>query len=292
MLRIIDTFPEFLDFWNSYTGRPLSVKIEGWIRDSTIKWPELLLKQQKDYADLGEDWEHIAWEKVFPFLPDRIELMKEAHANLAANLASIHEKAQHAFELPDLDILYVHYVGIGNGAGWLTSYEGRQAILFGLEMIAECGWTDSDSIRGLIAHEIGHAIHGILRGDPELNQQKGPWWQLYTEGFAQRCEHILMGRDSWHEGKGLNDEGWLEWCTNNRGMLAARFIKAVNNEDDIRPFFGSWYDIQGYKQCGYYLGHEGVLNLEDRLDITEIATLRDIEAEMRIGLESFVHESL
>jgi hypothetical protein len=292
MIRILDTFLAFLSYWEKYANTPVPKQIDGWVKEYMNQWPELLLKQRKDYADLGEDWEHIAREKVFPFLPDRIELMKEAHANLTANLVSIHEKAQHEFELPELDILYTIYVGLGNGAGWLTSLKGTQAILFGLEMIAECGWTDPGLIRGLIAHEVGHATHGILRGDPELNQQKGPWWQLYTEGFAQHCEHILMGRNSWHEGKGLNDESWLEWCTNNRGMLAARFIKDVDNEEDIRPFFGSWYDIQGYRQCGYYLGHEVVLNLEHRMDITEIATFRDIEAEMRIGLESFVHESL
>lgn len=92
---------------------------------------------------------------------------------------------------------------------------------------------------------------------------QGGWWQLYTEGFAQRCEHLILGRDSWHEAKD-ESAGWLEWCQNNQAHLAAEFLLTVQTGKDLRPFFGSWFDIQGHSQTGYFLGHQAILALEAR----------------------------
>ncbi|MCK4504132.1 MAG: hypothetical protein KAW14_00830 [Candidatus Aegiribacteria sp.] len=285
---ILDTYSEFLFCWEKYKNLSIKDQVEGWASEYMGMWPDLLEIQQKDYSDISEDWCSIAEERVFPFLHSRMNSMEEAHANLIEFIKPMHNLAMEKFKIDDFDILYVIYVGIGCGAGWVTKLRNSQAVLFGLEMIAECRWTDSDSLKGLIAHEIGHAIHGILRHDPELNQDKGPWWQLYTEGYAQRCEHIIMGRNSWHEGSGLYTSDWLEWCTANKSLLAEKFLKLAEEEADVRPFFGSWFDIQGYSQCGYYLGHEVILDLERKCDIRKLAVLKDIKLTMQSVLESYI----
>ncbi len=285
---ILDTYFSFLSYWKKYENLPLKEQIDGWACEYMSIWPDLLEKQQKDYSDMSEDWRNIALDRVFPFLHSRLNPMNEAHDNLIEYIRPLHKTAEEKFKIDELDVLYVIYVGIGCGAGWHTKLRNSQAILFGLEMIAECEWTETDSLKGLIAHEIGHAIHGKLRKDPELIQEKGPWWQLYTEGYAQRCEHIIMGRNSWHEGSSLNTSGWLDWCTLNKSMLAERFLQAVEDETDVRPFFGSWFDIQGYRQCGYYLGHEVISDLEQKRDIKKIAVLKDVKSAMKSVLESYI----
>lgn len=75
-------------------------------------------------------------------------------------------------------------VGIGCGAGWVTKYNNKHAVLFGLENIAEEGWTQVDSLRGLAAHELGHVAHFNWREREGLPKGDDAWWQLYLKIFS------------------------------------------------------------------------------------------------------------
>ena len=289
MKNILDTYPEFISYWNLYGQLSLHQKIEGWASEYMSKWPKLLQMQKDDYSELPDSsWRDIAETKVFPFIASRIGSMSKARENLLNEIEPIHTAASDFFGIENLEILYVIYVGIGCGAGWVTKFNESHSVLFGLEMISECKWSEKISIQRLIAHEIGHAVHAILRDDPGLAQFKDPFWQLYTEGFAQRCEHILLHSDTWLPGQGYNKAGWLSWCQANKTMLAEEFLRHVNSNLDITPFFGSWFDIQGYSQCGYYLGHEVITDLEKRYSIKEIAVLENAQSEMRVVLETYL----
>ena len=289
MINILDTYPEFLLYWRKYGHLSLQQKIEGWAVEYLGKWPELLQLQKDDYSSLPDcNWRNIAEANVFPFLAERISSMSEAHERLINEIEPIHEAASYLFDIENLEILYVIYVGIGCGAGWVTEYEESHSVLFGLEMISECKWSDQASIQGLVAHEIGHAVHAILREDPGLTQFDDPFWQLYTEGFAQRSEQILLDEKSWHQGSGYNKEGWLSWCKANKRMLAKKFLYSADNNQDTKPFFGSWFDIQGYKQCGYFLGHEAIADLEKKYSMREIAGFENAQCEIRAVLETYI----
>jgi hypothetical protein len=85
--------------------------------------------------------------------------------------------------------------------------------------------------------------------------------------------------------------GWLDWCQAHRGWLATEFLRMVDREAPVRPFFGSWFEFRGWKQTGYYLGHEVIRYLERSLALAEIALLEDFETTMRHGLEAFVEAS-
>ncbi len=251
-------------------------------------WPQLLQMQKDDYRDLPDcNWRDIAETRIFPFLTERMESIPEAHRNLVSEIEAVHNTASIVFDIDNLEIIYIIYVGIGCGAGWVSTFNKSHSVLFGLEMIAECKWSDKTSIQGLIAHEIGHAVHAVLRDDPGLVQFEDPFWQLYTEGFAQRCEHILLQGNTWHMEQGYNKAGWLSWCKANKSMLAKEFLNSIDNNLDIKPFFASWFDIQGYSQCGYYLGHEVIIDLEKRYSIKEIAGLENFRSEMRAVLETY-----
>ena len=281
--NIVDAFPGFLDFWTAVRHQPLDAQIDRWASEYMSQWPELLEKQVDDYSSEGEDWRGVAREKVFPFLDQRLLAMRAACDNLLASCASLYTQAQAVLGF-ESDVSFVIYVGIGCGAGWVTTYNGTPAVLFGLENVAECGWSYPPALTGMVAHEIGHIVHFHWRAEQGLPDGTGPWWQLYTEGFAQRCEHLIHGRDTWHMASGSRS-GWLSWCHDHQRWLAAEFLRAVDAGESVRPFFGSWYDIQGRKQCGYFLGHELIRRLQASMSIKEIALLADDDPRLRRGLE-------
>ncbi len=282
--NVVDTFSKFLAFWAENQQKPVDEQIEGWATEYMAHWPELLNKQIDDYSSQGENWREIARERVFPFLGERLPAMRVAYGNLSGLCGKLYSKAQKVLEF-ESDVVFVIYVGIGCGAGWVTTFNDMPAILFGLENMAECGWSEPPAITGLIAHEIGHLVHFHWRVEENVPDGTGPWWQLYTEGFAQRCEHLILGEDTWHmRGEGEGDD-WLEWCQERKGWLAAEFLRVVDEGGSARPFFGSWYDIEGRKQSGYFLGHELIKELEARMGMRQIALLDSEDSRLREGLE-------
>ncbi|MCP4429274.1 MAG: hypothetical protein GY803_32725 [Chloroflexi bacterium] len=283
-VRIIDAFPAFLDFWREAADEAIETQIEAWATDYMAAWPELLTKQQADYVGMGEDWRQIAREKVFPGLAARLPAMREAYERLRPLIQPIFTQAQEKLEV-ELDVVIVIYVGIGCGAGWVTTYAGQPAILFGLENIAEEGWLDEEALVGLLAHEIGHVVHFHWLDENGRVPGEDPWHQLYNEGVAQHIEHLVLGRDTWHMiGRSLD---WLDWCEANLGWLAAEFLRVVDGgREAVRPFFGSWFDVRGYKQTGYFLGCQLIRRLAARMTLREIALLPDVEATLRRELEN------
>ena len=277
--QVVDTFPAFLAFWRRAQHQPLEAQIEGWAEDYMAQWPELLAKQQEDYASQNEDWQRIARERVFPFLGRRLSAMQAAHRLLLDICSDVYIRAQTALSF-DSEVVFVIYVGIGCGAGWVTTYQSSPAVLFGLENIAEEGWTQPAALTGLVAHEMGHVVHFYWRAEQGFSEGSGPWWQLYTEGFAQRCEHVILGEDTWHMALDAEDD-WLDWCQAHKGWLAAEFLRAADEGESVRPFFGSWFEIRGRKQCGYFLGHEVTKRLEESASLGEIALLSDFGTSLR-----------
>lgn len=276
MEEIIDTFPSFLAYWSDARAASLDAQIDGWASEYMSQWPDLLSKQIDDYASQDVDWRKIARDKVFPFLDSRLSEMEAAHSYLLEACPSIHSDVRSALDYYD-EVLFVIYVGIGCGAGWATTFRDRRAILFGLENIAECGWSDPEAIEGLVVHELGHIIHQEWRAQSGRELGSGPWWQLYEEGFAQRIEYTISGK--WHQSTA--DDDWLDWCTQHLNRIARRFLQTVSEEGSVKDFFGSWYQIDGRRQTGYFLGHEVIRALENDLTLNDIASLDDIERHLR-----------
>ena len=110
-----------------------------------------------------------------------------------------------------------------------------------------------------------------LRRKENLEKGRGPFWQLYAEGFAQRIEHLVASKPTWHMATGINDETWLPWCEENLSYLASEFLESSDSEEKTRRFFGHWYDLRGKKQCGYYLGHEVLARMEETDPLRTIA---------------------
>ncbi len=105
---------------------------------------------------------------------------------------------------------------------------------------------------------------------------------LYNEGFGQHCEHLMLGRDSW--GCSYSAD-WPVWCQEHLGELAAEFLRRVDAGESVRPFFGSWCEVQGRKQTGYFLGHEVIRRLQAIHNLREVALLEGAEVNMLLRQE-------
>ncbi len=284
--QLIDTFDAFESWWAKARDLPIDEQIDLWASQYMAAWPELLEKQQKNYADMGCDWKDVAREHVFGKLAERLEPMREARRNLLRICPRVWGTVTTKLGL-DCEVVLVIYVGTGCGAGWVTRYGGTPAVLFGLENVAECGWSGERALTGLLAHELSHVAHYHWRRQADLANGEGPLWDLYGEGFAQYCEHHIAGEDTWHMAEGYNPADWAHWCRENLAWLAGEFLRRLDDPEGIRAFFGSWFNIRGRSQCGYFLGHELIAGMAAETSVREIALLDTPEAKrvIRTGLE-------
>lgn len=278
--HVLDTYQDFLAFWMHARFKGLDEQIELWYSSYMKKYPELLEKQVQSYKAENVNWREIA-KKVFSLLPHHFELMRKTRDNILVIYESNCAKASKRLGL-DFNIIFIIYVGIGCGAGWATTYKGQPAVLMGLENIAEQKWHTQNKLKGLISHEIGHLIHMKWRDEWESFEkaEQDPLFQLYSEGFAQRCEHVILGRETWHMAQ---DKQWPSWCEYHKRWLAKEYLKRVEKQASVNNFFGSWFNIQGKTHTGYFLGHAFIYELEKTHSLREIA-LFDIEKVREIGM--------
>ncbi len=171
---------------------------------------------------------------------------------------------------PDINI--VLYLGLCNGAGWATTLDGKNTVLLGVEKIIELGWGDETNMRALILHEIGHLWHK-LNGNlhiPEYTKRRKGIAQLYCEGVAMVCEHILCGDDEfYHQDK----NGWLNWCYENENDIKKEYLRRLNEKESVQDFFGDWCSYNGRSDVGYFLGCRFVRFLMKANLLKEIANM-------------------
>lgn len=172
---------------------------------------------------------------------------------------------------PDINIIL--YLGLCNGAGWATTLDGKNTVLLGIEKIIELNWGDEINMRALILHEIGHLWHK-LNGNlhiPEYTKRRKGIAQLYQEGVAMVCEHILCGDDEfYHQDK----DGWLSWCYKNENQIKREYLRRLNEKTSVQDFFGDWQSYEGYSDVGYFLGCRFVEHLIKTHSLEEIAKMK------------------
>lgn len=183
-------------------------------------------------------------------------------------------------EEPDINIIL--YLGLCNGAGWVTTLDGKNTVLLGIEKIIELDWGDEVNMLALILHEVGHLWHK-LNGNlyiPDLTKRRKAIQQLYQEGVAMVCEHILCGDDNfYHQDK----DGWFDWCKKNENEIKREYLRRLEEKESVQDFFGDWCSYKGYSDVGYYLGSRFVEHLMKTYSLKQIANLsyRNINKEFK-----------
>ncbi len=200
---------------------------------------------------------------------EKIDLVSK---NFQSVIDTLNENLTKLFkEEPDIDIIL--YLGLCNGAGWATTLDGKNTVLLGIEKIIELNWCDETDMRALILHEIGHLWHK-LNGNfdiPDFTKRRKSIVQLYCEGIAMVCEHILCGDDEFYH---QNKDGWLNWCYEHENEIKKEYLRRLDNKESVQDFFGDWCSYNGYSDVGYFLGCRFVRYLMKKNTLKEIANMK------------------
>lgn len=179
------------------------------------------------------------------------------------------------------------YLGLCNGAGWVTTIGGKATVLLGIEKIIELDWYDIDAMNGLILYELGHvyqAQYGILYQNMDIMRDQF-LWQLFTEGIAMVFEQEIVGDPKYyHQNKGE----WQKWCSQNIRLIRHSFYNDLDTMTrNNQRYFGDWADFHGYGDVGYYLGTRFVRFLlrYDCFDNLILYTMDDIRKGFNMFLE-------
>lgn len=266
MIRIIDTLPQVASLFDNKAFN--EEKWESYINSIYDKSADIFKSDLKEYLESG----NYIWEKdILPIIN-----AVQGHASLQTLQTSFHkvtnglnERIRDCFNHePDVDI--VLYLGLCNGAGWVTSINGQDVILLGIEKILELNWCDEDSMYGLIYHELGHVYHkqyGIFHQHSD-ESSRNFIWQLFTEGIAMYFEQVLVGDFNYFH---QNKDGWLNWCNEFFPQILADFYADLPTMTRFdQRYFGDWVDYCGRSDVGYFLGAKFVQHLCGKYDFEQL----------------------
>lgn len=249
-MNIIDTSDRLLSVFES--GK---FSIDKW-GDYMDQWipgaKELCLEDMRATIKAGYTWEKDFLPILHKVLTEDVK-RREIVSSFRKITEGLDERITKVFgRSVDVDVML--YLGLCNGAGWVTSINGRTAVLLGMEKIMELGWGDINSMTGLIVHELGHAYqaqYGRLEIEADSPADRFIW-QLFTEGVAMVFEQeVAYDRDYYHQDR----KGWKNWCEQNAERIRISFyddLKTMTQEN--QRYFGDWVSFEGYGDTGYYLG--------------------------------------
>ena len=253
-MRITDTSDILLSSFDDGTFD--TVKWEAYIDKAVPGARELCEMDKEECIDAGFSWEKDflpVLNAVFTDEEGRNKAIKSFHLVTDRLNERIIEKFGRT-----LDTNLVLYLGLCNGAGWVTRLNNESTVLLGIEKIIELKWYDVDSMNGLIIHELGHVYqdqYGVLHRQFESLQDQF-LWQLFTEGIAMVFEQEVVGdRGYFHQ----YDKNWKDWCHEHLNLIKASFyndLPTMTNEN--QQYFGDWVNFEGRGDTGYYLGTDFV----------------------------------
>ena len=256
-MNIIDTSAE----WNAaFDGDHFDLaKWETYIDRNVPGAKALCLGDMRECLEGGFTWEH----DFLPVLsavqrsPSQRETAVLSFRNVTENL---NRKIMERFG-KNVDCDLILYLGLCNGAGWVTVLNGKTVVLLGIEKIMELNWQDTDAMTGLIIHELGHVYHdryGVLRR--KTSSARGKFlWQLFTEGIAMVFEQEIVGDPEYfHQDTG----GWKAWCDRHAQRILESFRGDLENmTQESQRYFGDWARFESHGDTGYYLGTRFVRSL-------------------------------
>ncbi len=281
MIKIIDTYNQIGDL---FIGG--NFDFEKWKKYINSMYPDcdkMFTDDVKEYIATGK----YTFEQDFlPIINNVFNNPKldAIHRSFLMVIDGLNKKIERKFGR-EVDAEIVLYLGLCNGAGWVTDINGKTVILLGVEKIIELDWCSIDDMRGLIYHELGHvyqAQYGVLERE-SAEDAKNFIWQLFVEGVAMYFEQLLVGDIKYYH---QDKNGWKAWCDEHFVRILQDFKNdlATMTEKDQR-YFGDWADYHGKGDVGYYLGARFVHFMLQKYKFDEIIDF-DIDA-VCTALEEF-----
>ena len=249
-MKIIDATKDIL---TSYENGQFNIeKWKAYIGSMLPDVKDICLRDMAESISAGLSWED-GYLPVLNSVFDNTEKISKIIKSFSKVNENLNERVYEKFG-KSLDADIILYLGLCNGAGWVTKVSGKTTVLLGIEKIIELDWCDIDDMNGLILHELGHvyqAQYGVL--NRQLASSRDQFlWQLFTEGIAMVFEQEIVGdSDYYHQDRA----GWKNWCSQNFRLILRSFISDLDTmtRGDQR-YFGDWANFNGYGDVGYYLG--------------------------------------
>lgn len=249
--EIIDTYPALLAAYEGPVFRP--EKWRSYVDAALPELSSLLIADVEECLQTGK----LTWENdylpVLNAVAHKGALREEAHDSFCRATENLERILYDRFG-KGLDVDVIFYLGLCNGAGWVTRYHGRKSVLLGIEKIIELDWCGIDDMRGLIYHELGHvyqAQYGILERSFCSDTDRF-LWQLFTEGIAMYFEQVLVGDENYYH---QDKNGWKKWCDAHLEAIKADFDRDLQTMTFAgQCYFGDWVVYNGHGDVGYYLG--------------------------------------
>lgn len=262
-MRIINTFDKIQ---NCYTDNKFN--LDAWRKYTKEFSCELSKKCEQDSKEYDFN------KQIFPIV-NNVLLNKDAALRTNTSFISVTNQLKSNINKlfkNDIDLDIILYLGLCNGAGWATALDGRNTILLEIEKIIELNWQNEADMQALIFHEIGHIWHKTYGVLYPKTQSKGEesLVQMYQEGIAMVCEHILCQNNNYYH---QNKNDWLTWCKDNKLEIKQEYLNRIDNNISTQDFFGDWCNYKGHSDVGYYLGCEFVKHLQQRYSLFDIANL-------------------
>ncbi|XMB86105.1 hypothetical protein RJG79_12000 [Mycoplasmatota bacterium WC44] len=277
-MKIIDLFDGFKNVYNKHLS--IDQLIEAWYNymqvDEYTRFTCI-----NDYQKEGINWIDIAKTKVFNQTHQNFHKMVEVHNKLLDISENVIDQIDDFYDTSNMEVYIVLYHGLGNAAGWAHKYNNKPAVFLGIDKICELGWTSTDSLETLLAHEVAHLVHFHIRKDlidETRNLYVKGLWQLYTEGFAQYYQDIFLGR--------VNDprsDDWIMKCNFFEKQLKMHYLHQLRDPNiGCRDFYGDWFKVLELSDTGYYLGRKLFEKLTKKYSFLDVANLPFIEIEREI----------
>jgi hypothetical protein len=257
MIRIIDTYSKINTLFDK--GNFNFSKWENYINEIYKDSANIFKGEINEYIDSGK----YTFKK--DFLPiinavyenSNLDILHDSFSVVTSNL---NENIISKFG-KELNVDIVLYLGLCNGAGWVTKINGSNTVLLGIEKILELNWFDLKSMYGLVYHELGHVYqkqYGFLEQESDDNKRNFVW-QLFTEGIATYFEQALVGDFSYYH---QDTNGWKKWCEDNFTEILIDFNHDLPTMTRFNQrYFGDWCNYKGKGDVGYYLGTRFVHHL-------------------------------
>lgn len=269
MIRIIDTYSQINSLFEDECFH--QARWEAYINGIYDNSASIFINDLEDCLD-GASY---TYEKdVLPILNAvyRHEKLEELHTSFCKITEGLNQKVIECFGR-ELDIDIVLYVGLCNGAGWVTNVNDRDVILLGIEKILELNWYDIKSMTGLVYHELGHVYHkqyGKFYQQSDISS-KNFIWQLFTEGIAMYFEQVLVQDFHYYH---QDNNGWLNWCAEHYEQIVEDFYRDLPTMTKLNQrYFGDWVSYHGKGDVGYYLGARFVQQLCDKYDFHQLINM-------------------
>ncbi|ALQ68481.1 MULTISPECIES: aminopeptidase [Bacillus cereus group] len=245
---INNTIPSFLKLWEG-TDVELTV-----LNQYFTSHPEIFEEYFKYHCPKTKE----RLSNAINLYPTKIEDIRVIAELLPNIIQEITNEYDNKFNF-DVNMKFHLFVG-AFGSNAFVEREIIGDIFFAAEKLSP----DSNHLRIIIAHEIGHIYHNVMLQNDGMDWSKAEWNEasvgLYREGVATYLSKQIM--------KGLNEsvyysynndgERWLQYYIENEEHIKKRFledyIEGWTFEKEKEWFRLSGGQYFGYNRLGYFLG--------------------------------------